>query len=255
MSGEETGDVALVAGGTSGLGLAVAKRLKGSGHRIVLMGRSPERAEKAQAELGADTVAVPGDVTSPDDVAAALEAAKRLGTLRATVTCAGAARSGRVVGSRGPLPLAEFEDIVRANLTGTFNVVRLAAEAMIGNEPREGERGVIVCTSSIAAYDGQQGQAAYAASKAGVIGMTLPLARDLSRHGIRVVTVAPGLFDTPMIGALREDARRELAEKTPFPSRLGRPDEFAALVEHVVGNPMINGEVIRIDGAARLGFP
>lgn len=255
MSVEETGDVALIAGGTSGLGLACARRLMDTGYRVVVMGRSAERAEKARAELGAEARAVCGDVLSSDDVAAAVETACGLGRLSAVVTCAGTPRSGRVVGRRGALPLADFEDVIRVNLIGTFNVVRLAAEAMVDNEPREDERGVIVCTSSIAAYDGQQGQAAYAASKAGVVGMTLPLARDLARHGIRVVTVAPGLFDTPMMGELREETRRELLASTPFPVRMGRSDEFGSLVGHIVGNPMINGEVIRIDGAKRLGHP
>ncbi|HEY5834410.1 SDR family NAD(P)-dependent oxidoreductase [Streptomyces sp.] len=254
MSVQEA-DVALIAGGTSGLGLAVARRLLDGDHRIVLMGRSRERAEKARAELGGEVHVACGDVASPDDVAAALATAGGLGRLGAVVNCAGSARSRRVVSSRGPMPLAEFEDLVRSNLVGTFNLVRLAAEAMIGNIPREDGRGVIVCTSSIAAYDGQAGQAAYAASKAGVVGMTLPLARDLARYGVRVVTVAPGLFDTPMFATLDEEARRELVAATPFPTRLGRPDEFGGLVEHIVRNPMINGEVIRIDGGTRLGHP
>jgi NAD(P)-dependent dehydrogenase (short-subunit alcohol dehydrogenase family) len=252
MSVEEA-DVALVAGGTSGLGLAAARRLLDSGHRVVLMGRSPERAEKARSELGGEVRVVHGDVADPDDVAAALAAAAELGRLGAVVTTAGSGRAGRVVGRNGPLPLADFEGQVRSNLVGTFNLVRLAAQAMIRNEPREDGRGVIVCTASIAAYEGQSGQAAYAASKAGIVGMTLPLARDLARHAIRVVTVAPGLFDTPMLAALDEEARRQLVTSQPFPARLGRPDEFGSLVEHIVRNPMINGEVIRLDGGNRLG--
>ncbi|HEX5594563.1 MAG TPA: SDR family NAD(P)-dependent oxidoreductase [Micromonosporaceae bacterium] len=247
------GNVALIPGGTSGLGLAVARRLLASGARVVAMGRSAERAEKAVAELGQDICFSPGDVTEPDDVAGAVAAAQRLGRLGIVVNCAGVVTSGRVLGRDHPLPLAKFEQVVRVNLIGTFNVVRLAAQAMATNTTLMGDRGVIVCTSSIAAYDGQQGQAAYAASKAGIVGMTLPLARDLAKHAIRVVTVAPGLFHTPMVAELREHTRDALAGQTPHPTRLGEPDEFASLVAHVIENPMLNGGVIRLDGALRLG--
>lgn len=250
-----TGKVALVAGGTSGLGLAVAARLLAAGAEVVVTGRSAERGAKAVAHLGEGAAFVPGDVTRPADVAAAVTEARRRGGPHIAVCCAGATAAGRVVGRAGPLPLGEFERIVRVNLVGTFDVVRTAAAAMVGHgaDTADEERGVIVCTASIAAYDGQQGQAAYAASKAGIAGMTLPLARDLARHRVRVVTVAPGLFDTPMLAELPDRARAALAAAAPHPRRLGRPEEFADLVRHVVENPMINGEVLRIDGAARLG--
>ncbi|MFF2060548.1 SDR family NAD(P)-dependent oxidoreductase [Streptomyces sp. NPDC058200] len=247
------GSVALVTGGTSGLGLASARRLTASGARVVFMGRPSERADKAAADLGGEAYFVPGDVTSADDVAEAVGLACSLGRLGAVVNCAGIAVPGRTLGRRGPLPLEEFEHVVRVNLLGTFNVVRLAAAAMAGNTLVDGDRGVMVCTSSIAAYEGQEGQAAYTASKAAVAGMTLPLARDLARHAIRVMTIAPGLFDTPMVAGLSHEARDSLAAQTPHPVRLGRTDEFAALVAHILENPMLNGEVIRLDGAVRLG--
>jgi NAD(P)-dependent dehydrogenase (short-subunit alcohol dehydrogenase family) len=247
------GNVALIAGGTSGLGLGVARRLLDSGAQVVLMGRSAERAEKARAELGRDVCFVAGNVSEPADVQAAVDAAQRLGRLGIAVTCAGVARSGSLLGRDGPFALEEFDHIVRMNLLGTFNVVRLAAQAMSTNTPQLGDRGVIVCTSSIAAYDGQRGQAAYAASKAGIVGMTLPLARDLAKHAIRVMTVAPGLFETPMLGELPDEARDALVRQTPHPKRLGQPDEYASLVAHIVENSMLNGEVIRMDGAMRLG--
>jgi len=246
------GNVALIAGGTSGLGLAVARQLLDAGASIVLLGRSPERGEKALAELGRDVCYVPGDVIEPADVQAAVAAATELGRLSVAVTCAGVARSGQVLGRAGPYPLAEFEHIVRMNLMGTFNVVRLTAEAMRENEPQDGDRGVIICTSSIAAFDGQRGQSAYAASKAGICGMTLPLARDLARYGIRVMTIAPGLFDTPMMATLPEADRAALVSQTPHPRRLGQPEEYASLVAQIVENRMLNGEVIRLDGAMRL---
>ncbi|MET7777271.1 SDR family NAD(P)-dependent oxidoreductase [Streptomyces mirabilis] len=253
------GKVALIAGGTSGLGFAVAERLLAAGADVVVMGRDAERGHKALVELGEGASFAAGDITDPDDVAAAVAVAERRGGPHIVVNCAGATGAGRVVGSKGPLPLAEFQRLVQVNLIGTFDLVRTSAAAMLrraqGADDGEGEpeeRGVIVCTSSIAAYDGQQGQAAYAASKAGVVGMTLPLARDLAGHAVRVVTVAPGLFDTPMFAALPDRVRGALVGGTPFPRRLGRPEEFAALVRHVVENPMINGEVVRLDGASRL---
>ncbi|MEU0118098.1 SDR family NAD(P)-dependent oxidoreductase [Streptomyces bobili] len=244
--------VALVTGGTSGLGLASARRLNDAGARVVFLGRPSPRAEKAAAELGTGARFVPGDVTSTADVARAVAVATSLGPLRVAVTCAGVTASGRTVGRTGALPLEDFEAVVRVNLLGTFNVVRLAAEAMAGNEPAGGDRGVVVCTSSIAAYDGQEGQVAYTASKAAIAGMTLPLARDLARHAIRVVTIAPGLFDTPMVEELRRETREALAAQSPHPTRLGHAEEFASLVAHIVDNPMLNGEVIRLDGAMRL---
>ncbi|GGW42005.1 short-chain dehydrogenase [Streptomyces lucensis JCM 4490] len=247
------GNVALITGGTSGLGMATARRLLDAGAQVVLMGRSPERAEKAAAELGG-AVTVVGDVADEADVRAAVEAATRLGRLGIAVNCAGTARMGRVLGRSGPLALESFAHVVQANLTGTFNVVRLAAEAMAGNDPQDGDRGVIVCTGSITAFDGQEGQAAYAASKAGIAGMTLPIARDLARYAIRIVTVAPGPFETPMLDGASDQLRDMLLQGTVHPRRLGNPDDFASLVAHVVDNPMLNGETIRLDGATRLGL-
>ncbi|MGP3926000.1 SDR family NAD(P)-dependent oxidoreductase [Streptomyces sp. 8N616] len=252
------GTTALVAGGTSGLGLAVAGRLLTAGAGVVLMGRDAVRGQQAVAALGQGASFVAGDITHPDDVAAAVAEAERRGGPQVVVNCAGTTGAGRVVGRRGPLPLAEFQRLVQVNLVGTFDLVRTAAAAMLRRPERDGdaggpgERGVIVCTSSIAAYDGQQGQAAYAASKAGVVGMTLPLARDLAEYAVRVVTVAPGLFETPMFAGLPDRVRDALVSGTPYPQRLGRPEEFAALVQHIVENPMINGEVVRLDGASRL---
>ncbi|MEU8622532.1 SDR family NAD(P)-dependent oxidoreductase [Streptomyces sp. NPDC048623] len=250
------GKVALVAGGTSGLGLAVAGRLLAAGAGVVVMGRDAERGRAALAELGAGASFTPGDITDHTDVAAAVAEAVRRGGPHIVVNCAGVTGAGRVVGRSGPLPLAEFRRQVEVNLIGAFDLVRTAAAQMLrrpeGTGPDPEERGVIVCTSSIAAYDGRRGQAAYAASKAGVVGMTLPLARDLAEHAVRVVTVAPGLFDTPMFAALPDPVRGALADSTPYPRRLGRPEEFAALVQHIVENPMINGEVVRLDGASRL---
>lgn len=244
--------VALVTGGTSGLGLAAAQRLRAAGIRPVLLGRSAERGEEAVARLDGEAVFVPGDVAVAGDVERAVEAAVDQGALRAVVNCAGRAHAARVVSRSGPHSLKEFTEVIEANLVGTFNVVRLAADAMAANEPVAGERGVIVNTASIAAFDGQTGQAAYAASKAAVAGMTLPLARDLGPLLIRVVTVAPGLFDTPAADVLPLDKKAELAGLVPHPRRWGVADEFAELVLHILGNPMINGTTIRLDGGLRL---
>jgi NAD(P)-dependent dehydrogenase (short-subunit alcohol dehydrogenase family) len=245
--------VAVVTGGASGLGLATAQRFVTGGARVVVLDLPGERAEAAVARLGENARFAAADVGDEDAVRAALDAAAGLGDLRAVVTCAGIGTPGRVLGRRGVLPLADFARVVAVNLTGTFNVVRLAAERMAANEPLDGERGVIVCTASIAAYDGQVGQAAYSASKGGIVGMTLPLARDLAEHLIRVVTIAPGIFETPLLASLPEPARVALAASVPHPSRLGCPAEFAALAEHIVANQMLNGEVIRLDGALRMG--
>jgi NAD(P)-dependent dehydrogenase (short-subunit alcohol dehydrogenase family) len=194
----------------------------------------------------------PGDVTSEPDVTAALDAAARLGTLRIAVNCAGIATAQRTIGKDGPLPLDTFRRVVTVNLIGTFNVIRLAAERILRAEPVDGERGVIVNTASVAAFDGQIGQAAYSAAKGGIVGMTLPIARELASRLIRVVTIAPGLFNTPLLAALPAEAMAELGAQVPHPSRLGDPAEYAALVEHIVRNPMLNGETIRLDGAIRM---
>jgi len=243
---------ALVVGGASGLGAATARTLAEGGASLMLADVNAERGEALAAELGARFVAC--DVREEEQVQAAVEAAAQAdGGLRISVCCAGTGWAQKVAGSKGPHPLTPFEVIVGINLIGTFNVLRLAATAMLANEPTAaGERGVCVNTASIAAYEGQVGQIAYSASKGGVVGMTLPAARDLAPSGIRVVTIAPGLFDTPLLAALPEDTRDALGRSIPFPPRLGRPDEYAALVAHVAENVMINGEVIRLDGALRM---
>ena len=242
---------ALVTGGASGLGLATARALAAAGARVVIADLPGSRGAEVAAELG--LTFVPADVTVDADVTRAVEAASELGPLRVAICCAGVATAERAVGREGPLPLERFERVIAINLTGTFAVARLAAAAMAATEPVDGERGVIVTTASVAAFDGQIGQAAYAASKAGVAGMTLPLAREFAQHLVRVVSIAPGIFETPMMAGLPEAAQESLATQVPHPSRLGRPDEFAALVRHVIDNPYLNGETIRLDGAIRMG--
>ena len=244
------GAVAMVTGGASGLGLSTATRLTQAGATAVLLDLPSSPGEQAAAELGATFA--PGDVTDPDSVAAALATAQGLGDVRVVVNCAGLGTPGRVLGRNGVMPLEQFARVVQVNLIGTFNVIRLAAEVMAATEPIDGERGVIVNTASVAAFDGQIGQAAYSASKGGVVGMTLPIARDLADRLIRVMTIAPGLFDTPMLAGLPDEARASLGAQVPHPARLGAPAEYAALVEHIVANPMLNGEVIRLDGAIRM---
>ncbi len=243
---------ALVSGGASGLGEATVRRLHADGAAVVVLDLPSSPGESLVRELGGRARFVPADVRSEDDVQAAVDAACELGALRVAVTCAGIGTPGRLVGRRGPLPLADFQRVVDINLVGTFNVLRLAATAMTANEPVDGDRGVCVLTASIAAYDGQVGQAAYAASKGGVVGLTLSAARDLADKQVRVVTVAPGTFATPMLAGLPEEATAVLEAQVPHPSRLGRPAEYASLVRHVVDNPMLNGEVIRLDGALRM---
>jgi NAD(P)-dependent dehydrogenase (short-subunit alcohol dehydrogenase family) len=239
---------ALVVGGASGLGAATARRLAAGGARVTIADVNAENGEALASELGARFVRC--DVTNADEVEAAVEAA---GELRVSVCCAGVGWAEKTAGRRGPHSFEPFRTVIDVNLIGTFNVLRLAAAAMLGNEPDgEGERGVIVNTASIAAYDGQIGQLAYSASKGGIVGMTLPAARDLAQSGIRVVTIAPGLFDTPLLAGLPEEARVALGEQVPHPHRLGRPDEYGALAAHIVENPMLNGEVIRLDGALRM---
>jgi NAD(P)-dependent dehydrogenase (short-subunit alcohol dehydrogenase family) len=241
--------VAVVTGGASGLGLATTKRLLDAGAQVVVL---DIRGKEAVAELGERAVFAETDVTDEAAVTAALDAAEKLGPLRIAVNCAGTGNAMKTLSKDGPFPLDAFRKIVEINLIGTFNVIRLAAERMAKTEPVGEERGVIVNTASVAAFDGQIGQAAYSASKGGVVGMTLPIARDLSRELIRVVTIAPGLFDTPLLAGLPEPARESLGKQVPHPSRLGKPDEYGALAVHIVENPMLNGEVIRLDGAIRM---
>jgi NAD(P)-dependent dehydrogenase (short-subunit alcohol dehydrogenase family) len=239
---------ALIAGGASGLGEATARELAARGARVTIADLNEERGAALASELGGQFVKA--DVTDEGQVRVAVEAA---GELRLAVSCAGIGWAERTVKKDGPAALAPFETVVRVNLIGTFNVLRLAAASMVANEPDpEGERGVVVMTASIAAFDGQIGQTAYSASKGGVVGLTLPAARDLAGRGIRVCTIAPGLFDTPLLAGLPDDARRALGEQIPFPPRLGRPDEYARLTCEIAENGMLNGEVIRLDGALRM---
>jgi NAD(P)-dependent dehydrogenase (short-subunit alcohol dehydrogenase family) len=246
------GTVALVTGGASGLGLATAQALHGAGASVVLLDLPGSAGADVAKELGERAVFSPGDVTSEADVSSALDAAGELGPLRIAVNCAGIGPAARTVGRNGPFPLEMFARVINVNLIGTFNVIRLAAQRMTGAEPLGEERGVIVNTASVAAFDGQIGQAAYSASKGGIVGMTLPIARDLASQRIRVVTIAPGLFDTPLFDSLPEEAKAALGAQVPHPSRLGDPAEFAALARHIVQNPMLNGETIRLDGAIRM---
>jgi NAD(P)-dependent dehydrogenase (short-subunit alcohol dehydrogenase family) len=257
------GTVALITGGASGLGAATARRLFYAGASVVLVDLASSRGMEFAAELnglgGAGTaVFVPADVTSEDQVQAAVDAAVALGPLRIVVNCAGIATPGKVLGRDGVLPLDTFSRVIQINLVGTFNVIRLAAAAMAATEPVSTdlggpERGVIINTASVAAFDGQIGQPAYAASKGAVAAMTLPIARELARSLIRVVTIAPGIFETPMMAGLPQDAQDSLGKQVPHPSRLGRPAEYASLAAHIVDNAMLNGETIRLDGAIRMG--
>jgi NAD(P)-dependent dehydrogenase (short-subunit alcohol dehydrogenase family) len=243
----------LVSGGGSGLGGATARMLVKNGGKVVIADVSDAGATLAK-ELGELATFIKTDVTDESSTQAAVDlCVAQYGAIHGAISCAGVATGDRVVGKEGPQPLAKFERVVRVNLIGTFNVIRLAAAKMSVQPPNAaGERGVIVNTSSVASFDGQIGQAAYAASKAGVNGMTLPIARELARFGIRVMTIAPGIFDTPMLAGMSEEIRASLGAQVPFPSRLGRPDEYAALVRHIVENELLNGEVIRLDGAIRM---
>ena len=243
--------VLLVTGGASGLGEGTARMLASHGAEVVIADVQDAAGQALADELGGRFVHC--DVTSETDAQAAVAAAMALGPLRGLVNCAGVAPAAKTVGKDGAHPLALFERTVRVNLIGTFNMIRLAAEAMAGNAPlATGERGVLISTASVAATDGQIGQAAYAASKAGVAGMTLPIARDLARLGIRNMTIAPGIFATPMLFGMPQDVQDALAASVPFPSRLGTPQDFAKLVHQILVNEMLNGEVIRLDGAVRL---
>jgi NAD(P)-dependent dehydrogenase (short-subunit alcohol dehydrogenase family) len=245
---------AVVTGGASGLGRAAAARFAAAGARVAILDVAGSAGDDTARALGAGAVFTPADVTDADQVERALATARaRLGAINVLVNCAGVATAMKTLGKHGPARLDEFSRVVQINLVGTFNCIRLAAAIMADNVPsRDGERGVVVNTASIAAFDGQIGQAAYAASKAGIVGMTLPIARDLAELGIRVMTIAPGIFDTPLLAALPAAARESLGKQVPFPPRLGRPDEFAALVAHVVENVMLNAETIRLDGALRM---
>ena len=239
---------ALITGGSSGLGAAAAQMIVDSGGRVVVADLN------AGPDLGAGVLFAATDVTSADQMQAAVNLAKdRFGGLHILISCAGIVAAERVVGKQGPMPLDRFTRIVETNLVGTFNAIRLAAPAMSANEPNEeGERGVIINTASVAAFEGQIGQAAYSASKGGIVSMTLPIARELARDGIRVMTIAPGIFDTPLMASLPEAARLSLGQSVPFPPRLGRPAEYAQLARHIIENSMLNGTVIRLDGAIRM---
>ncbi|MBL8491513.1 MAG: 3-hydroxyacyl-CoA dehydrogenase [Rhodocyclaceae bacterium] len=251
---ELKGSTFIVTGGASGLGEATARRLAAGGANVVIADVNADRGAALAAELGARAAFIKTDVTSEADGKAAVQLAlEKFSGLQGLVNCAGIGPPEKVLGKEGPHRLETFARVIGINLIGSFNMLRLAAEAMArGNPNAAGERGVIVSTASIAAYDGQIGQAAYAASKGGIVGMTLPIARELARSGIRVVTIAPGLFLTPLLESLPKEAQESLGKSVPFPPRLGRPDEYAALVQHIAENEMLNGEVIRLDGALRM---
>jgi len=244
--------VAVVTGGASGLGLATAKALLNEGAQVVILDLPTSKGEEVAGELGARARFAPADVTDPAAVSAALDVAESLGPLRIVVNCAGTGSAIRVLSKNGVFPLDDFIRVVNVNLIGTFNVLRLGAERIANTELLGEERGVIINTASVAAFDGQVGQAAYSASKGGVVGMTLPIARDLAARNIRVVTIAPGLFDTPLLALLPDEAKQSLGAQVPHPARLGKPEEYGALAAHIVENPMLNGEVIRLDGAIRM---
>jgi NAD(P)-dependent dehydrogenase (short-subunit alcohol dehydrogenase family) len=248
------GAAAIIFGGASGLGEATARRLAADGAEVLIADLNGERAAAVAEEIGAQFAVC--DVTDPASVNEAVDSAARLGErgLRVSVVCAGLGTPAKLIGREGPTPLETFTKVIGVNLIGTINALRLAAAAMIANAPEgpSGERGLCVNTASVAAFEGQIGQVAYAASKGGVVGLTLPVARELAGKGVRVMTIAPGLFDTPMLAGLPEAARESLSGTVPFPSRLGEPGEYAALVSHIVDNAMLNGETIRLDGALRM---
>jgi NAD(P)-dependent dehydrogenase (short-subunit alcohol dehydrogenase family) len=242
----------LITGGGSGLGAATARLFRQSNANVVILDINEDAGVETARVLGATFVKT--DVTNEESVAKAIDVAmSTFGSIRGVVNCAGIGVAGRVIGKKGPMPLAQFAKVIEVNLTGTFNVIRLAAEAITKSDPdKDGERGVIINTASVAAFEGQIGQAAYSASKGGIASMTLPIAREFAEYGIRVVSIAPGIFDTPMLGLLPEEIRRSLGNQVPFPKRLGLPEEYAALARHIVENRMLNGEVIRLDGAIRM---
>jgi NAD(P)-dependent dehydrogenase (short-subunit alcohol dehydrogenase family) len=246
---------ALVTGGASGLGAACVRLLQQCGAKVVIADFNSETGTALAQELGEGVLFVKTNVVSEEDVQAAVQAAvANFGDLHVVINCAGIGVAEKVLGKNGPSSLDSFTRVIQVNLIGTFNVIRLATVAMSTNEPNEdGERGVIINTASVAAFDGQIGQAAYSASKGGIVAMTLPIARELARYGIRVMTIAPGIFDTPLLAGLPEPARISLGQQVPFPPRLGRPSEYAALAKHIIENEMLNGEVIRLDGGIRMG--
>ncbi len=245
----------LVTGGASGLGAACVRLLQQSGAKVVIADFNSETGTALAKELGEAVLFVKTNVVSEEDVQAAVQAAvNNFGDLHVVINCAGIGVAEKVLGKDGPSSLDSFTKVIQVNLIGTFNVIRLATAAMSTNQPNEdGERGVIINTASVAAFEGQIGQAAYSASKGGIVSMTLPIARELARYGIRVMTIAPGLFDTPLLAGLPEPARISLGQQVPFPPRLGRPSEYAALAKHIIENEMLNGEVIRLDGGIRMG--
>jgi len=249
-----SGNTFFVSGGASGLGGATSRLLAASGANVVIADINKEKGEAMAAELGSNTRFVECNVTDEESVKGAIgTAVSAFSGLNGAINCAGIGVGEKTVGKDGPHSLASFKRVIEVNLIGTFNVIRLAAAQMSSQDPNaSGERGVIVNTASIAAFDGQIGQAAYSASKGGIVGMTLPIARDLARNGIRVVTIAPGLFDTPLLAGLSEDVKKVLGAQVPFPPRLGDPAEYAALAKHIIENEMLNGEVIRLDGALRM---
>jgi NAD(P)-dependent dehydrogenase (short-subunit alcohol dehydrogenase family) len=251
---ELTNKGVFISGGASGLGAACARLLTQAGAKVAIGDLNAELGESLSKELGSNARFVQTNVADEESTQAAIKATvESFGNLHIAINCAGIGSAERVLGKSGPASLASFTRVINVNLIGTFNVIRLAAAVMAENAPEtDGERGVIINTASVAAFDGQIGQAAYSASKGGIVGMTLPIARDLARNGIRVMTIAPGLFDTPLLAGLPEPARQSLGQQVPFPSRLGQPDEYATLAKHIIENRMLNGEVIRLDGAIRM---
>jgi 3-hydroxyacyl-CoA dehydrogenase/3-hydroxy-2-methylbutyryl-CoA dehydrogenase len=248
------GSVAVVTGGASGLGEACVRNLANHGAKVSILDFAEDRGQKVASELGDAVIFCMADITDEGNVQAAInKTVEAFGAIHVAVNCAGVGFPAKVLGKEGPLRMDQFNRVVQINLMGTMNVIRLAAEKMVANAPNEdGEKGVVINTASVAAFDGQVGQAAYSASKAGVVGMTLPIAREFADYGIRVMTIAPGIFNTPMLNGLSDKVKESLNKMIPFPKRLGEPHEFSGLVQHIIENPMLNGEVIRLDGAVRM---